>query len=160
MNKTIEISLPYHFCNADINEFNNMKVGPYKFCAEKQQKPEKEMGGMGWPGIIIILSVAIATGFLEELGKDVYNSIKNKLFKKKQKLKKKDKEKFTINIKLDSQYGIAAFDLTDLDENQFNKSLDKIIEALKLIPKNNDEIIYYKYAGKIDQWEIDEILNY
>lgn len=155
VNKTVEVSFSHYFSKKDIREFDEARIGKYKIKVKRLSKPDPDTGGLIWYGIIIFLGSGIASGFLQELGKDLYNSFKEKLFKKGQKLRKVNIEKFTINIQ--QNQSMIFFHLTSLDRYDFNDALKKLSGTFeKNKPAFTDNPAWYelRFDKKSKSWKL------
>jgi len=149
----IEVTLSEHFSQSDLKELSQLSNTNFQI-KPKYTNMYPTSGGIGWEGIVIFTTVAIFTGFLESLGVDAYNKLKEVLFSKKQKLKK-GKERFTLNIILDKP-GIVFFDLTNLECDDFNRAFDKIKEEITYVPSFKSKGIDFFYDLKGKKWKLKQ----
>jgi len=177
MKNIIDIGFSYYFDSKEIEDFKKYKIGQYKISAEKIPKPASCSGGPIWYGILIFIPMAIATGFLNEFGKDLYFSIKEKLFLLKGKIGKVDHssedlyfpEHFTVtitghkyitdNFEYETRLVFCFDNVNKLED--FERALDAIKITLSKINLSGEKgvtSVWLEYQG--GKWKITEKSNF
>lgn len=123
----IEVTLSHYFTDDDVSDLKEVHLENYEWTVSRLDKTE-QTGGLIWEGIVFFISGSITAGFFGAIGQDAYYWLKEKLFNKKQKLQKRNTDKFTINVKINNS--MVFFNFTDLDKESFIEGFNKAKEAL------------------------------
>ncbi len=134
---TIQISFSYYYKNEAIEQLNGLNLGGYELQTSKLHKPALNTGGIAWFGIILFFPFAVATGFFEEFGRDIYLQLKKRLCKLYSERRKDGSEYFTANIP--TKNGLIVVHFEPENEEEFIVSLNQLAADFKTMSLSEDQ---------------------